>query len=314
VFGARAIIASLIEMRFVMKQLVRAACSFAGVAVALACTAEPESSSTTAAPNVVQLSSANLSFQAPDTIDTGWTRFTFSSGDSDIHYAHIVQLDSGRSVNDLLTAYVEAIRTSGPRPKWIRRFGGPGGAAPGVGTANVIQHLEPGNYVWICPIEDAAGNPHFGKGEAKAFVVRAATSSSAQGASPVASTTIRLMDFTFTTDSALKAGRRTIRVENVGIEPHDLVMMKLAPGETLEDVRAFMNPEAARRPGAPPLPPQPPKSLENGTGGIAAIASGMHVFFEADLTPGDYILICMATAPDGRAHIEHGMIRQIRIE
>jgi len=33
--------------------------------------------------------------------------------------------------------------------------------------------------------------------------------------------------------------------------------------------------------------------------------------FEADLTPGEYVMMCMATAPDGRSHIEHGMIRQI---
>lgn len=122
------------------------------------------------------------------------------------------------------------------------------------------------------------------------------------------------MDFTFRVDSQLKAGRHTIRVENAGLEPHDLVMMKLAPGETLDDVRSFMNPERARRPGAADTPPPPLKSLENLGGGIAVIGSGMHVFFEADLTPGEYVLICMTTAPDGRAHIEHGMIQQVRIQ
>jgi len=39
----------------------------------------------------------------------------------------------------------------------------------------------------------------------------------------------------------------------------------------------------------------------------------MESFFEADLSPGDYVLLCMATAPDGRSHIEHGMVRQFRI-
>jgi hypothetical protein len=48
-------------------------------------------------------------------------------------------------------------------------------------------------------------------------------------------------------------------------------------------------------------------------GGIAVIAPGMHVFLEADLAPGEYVLACMATAPDGRSHIEHGMIQQVRI-
>lgn len=147
----------------------------------------------------------------------------------------------------------------------------------------MTQNLEPGNYVWICPIEDNAGNPHFGKGESKSFVVRAPTNPAGNAASPVASALIRLMDFTFTVDSQLKAGRHTIRVENAGVEPHDLVMLKLAPGETLQDVRSFMNPERARRPGDADRAPAPLKSLENGFGGIAAIAPGMHVFFETDL-------------------------------
>ena len=74
-----------------------------------------------------------------------------------------------------------------------------------------------------------------------------------------------------------------------------------------------MNPERARRadPTGDPVPSL--ASLGTGAGGIAAIAPGMESFFEADFTPGEYVLVCMATAPDGRSHIEHGMIRQIRI-
>jgi hypothetical protein len=39
----------------------------------------------------------------------------------------------------------------------------------------------------------------------------------------------------------------------------------------------------------------------------------MEVFFEADFTPGEYVLVCMATAPDGRSHIEHRMSKQINV-
>jgi hypothetical protein len=292
-----------------MKRLVLAL-----VALLASCTTQQETSpqdSSSFMPNVVVLSSANYTFQAPDTVDAGWTRFLFSNNGDDIHYAHIVQLDSGKTVPELLAVYAEAIRTSGPRPKWVTRFGGPGGAPPG-GSSSVIQNLEPGNYVWICPIEDNAGHPHFGKGESKAFVVRATNNRDA--ASPVATAVIRLADYGFTVDSQLKAGRHTIRVENAGVEPHDLVVMQLAPGKTLEEVRSFLNPERARRPGEADQPPPPLESLVTGFGGIAAIASGMHVFFETDLTPGDYVLVCMATAPDGRSHVEHGMIQQIRIQ
>jgi hypothetical protein len=279
-----------------------------------ACERKPSSQNlASVTPTVVPLSSANYTFDAPDTVDAGWTTFQFSNNGDDIHYAHIVQLDSGRTVKELLEAYAEAIRTSAARPKWIRRFGGPGGAAPG-GSSAVTQNLEPGSYVWICPVEDTTGHPHFAKGESKAFVVRAAANPARQAPPPEASAVIRLMDFSFTVDSQLTAGRHMIRVENAGLEPHDLVMLKLAPGETLEQVRSFLNPERARRPGEAGQPLPPLKSLELLAGGIAVIAPGMHVFFQTDLTPGEYVLVCMTTAPDGRAHIEHGMIQQIRIQ
>ena len=286
------------------------------VALLPACTAgneAPRQDPAAAAPNVVSLTATEYAIQAPDTIPAGWTTFRLTNLGGEIHYGHIVRLEPGRTVPELVEAYAEAIRTSGPRPKWVTRFGGPGGTAPGDSSA-VTQYLEPGSYVWICPVEDANGAPHFGKGESRPFVVRAADPAEAgPAASPVADVTVRLLDFSFALDAPLRAGRHTVRVENAGVEPHDLVLMKLAPGKTAEDVRTWLNPERARRPGQAEEPPPSFESLGTGAGGIAAIAPGMASYFEADFTPGEYVLICMATAPDGRSHIEHGMIRQVSI-
>ncbi len=301
-----------------MNKLTLGALWVAFVAVLPACTTEDgvrRQNLATFASNVVTLSTADHTFQAPDTIDAGWTTFRFANNGDDIHYAHIVRLDSGRTVPELIDAYALAIRTSGPRPAWVKRFGGPGGAAPG-DSSNVTEYLEPGSYVWVCPVEDSAGTPHFSKGEFTTFVVRAASANSGvQASAPVASAVIRLMDFTFALDAPIKAGHHTVRVENGGMQPHDLVMMKLAPGKTLDEVRRFLNPERARRPDEASQPqPTFESFVAKGGGGIAAIAPGMKVFFAGDLPPGDYVLACMATAPDGRSHIEHGMIQQIHIE
>ncbi len=297
-----------------MKQPTLKALFIAFIVALPSCKSEQEAPLTSTAPNVVKLSTADYKFQAPDTLPAGWTTFRFANNGNDIHYAHIVRLDSGRTVSELVDAYAEAIRTSGPRPAWVTRFGGPGGAAPG-GSSNVTQDLEPGSYVWICPVEDAGGTPHFSKGEFTTFVVRAASPDVAgQTAAPVASAGIRLMDFAFALEAPLKAGQHTIRVENAGKQPHDLVMLKLAQGKTLEEVRLALNPERARRPDEASQPQPAFESLVTGVGGIAAIAPGMKVFFAANLTQGEYVLACMATAPDGRSHIEHGMIQQIRVQ
>ena len=266
-------------------------------------------------PRVVDLSVANRAFHAPDTLDAGWTTFRFTNDtDEAVHYAHFVRLDSGRSVQELVEYYAEAIRESGPRPTWIVRFGGPGGAGPHQ-TRSVTQNLVPGSYVWICPVENEKGEPHFGVGEYRQFVVRATNADTAEGSGePTASATIRLVDHNFVPDpSQIKAGRHMIRVENNGGEPHDMNMMMLAPGRTIEDVRRFLNPERARRPEDSDEPPPPLHELGSMVGGVAAMAPSMAAYIDAELTPGEYVLFCMVTAPDGRSHIEHGMIRQIRV-
>lgn len=298
-----------------MKQLPPAGRWMAFVALLSACSTggETQGKHLAAVPNVVSLTATEYRFEAPDTIPAGWTSFRLANRGQEVHYGHMVRIDSGKTVPDLVNAYAEAIRTSGPRPKWVTRFGGPGGAFPG-DSSSVVQYLEPGSYVWICPVEDNAGTPHFSKGEFKPFVVRAAEGVVAdRAAGPEASLVIRLMDFSFGLDSAVPAGRHTIRVENVGMEPHDLVMMKLAPGTTVEDLVNALNPERARRADQAAKPPPPMESLATGAGGIAAIAPGMESFFEANLSPGEYVLVCMATAPDGRSHIEHGMTKQFRV-
>jgi len=191
---------------------------------------------------------------------------------------------------------------------------GPGGAVPG-GSAAVTQYIEPGTYVLICPVEDSTGSPHFTKGEFRPIVVRSSGSGAlAQDAAPSSTATIRLLDFGFAVDSQLTAGEHTLRVSNAGVEAHDLVMMKLAPGITLGDVSRAMNPEAARRTDSAAKPPVPLESLGTLTGCIAAIHSGMDVFFAITLTRGDYVLLCMATAPDGRSHIEHGMAQRVSVQ
>lgn len=277
----------------------------------LAPAAPPVAAAPASAPKVVNLSISGHAWQAPDSVDAGWTTWRFENKGDDLHYAHVVRLDPGKTVTDLVEAYAHAIRTSGPRPTWITRFGGPGAAPPG-GTASVTQLLVPGNYAWICPVEDASGNPHFKEGEFKTFTV-SATNTATATATPAADAVIRLMDYAYVLDAPLKAGRQTLRFVNQGKEAHDINLLKLAPGKTLDEVRLWLNPERARRTDKGTDPEASLESLVMPMGGVAAIAPGMEAFQEVDLAAGEYVLACMVTAQDGRSHIEHGMIRQISV-
>jgi hypothetical protein len=50
-------------------------------------------------------------------------------------------------------------------------------------------------------------------------------------------------------------------------------------------------------------------------GGLAVIDSGTSAVLAADLSPGDYGLICfMPDTKDGKPHFMHGMMSQIKVE
>jgi hypothetical protein len=204
-------------------------------------------------------------------------------------------------LDDFLVAYTEAFRTTGPRPPWAPRYGGPGAADPD-GSSNATQHLEPGNYAWICIMNVPDGIPHVVKARmAKAFAVRASNSASAPQTAPAASLVFQLVEYFFRITGPLTAGRQVIRVENAGTEAHEVGLLRLAPGKTVEDFRGWMqNPQ-----GPPP---------GNSVGGVSSLAPNLEAYFEVDLTPGEYVILCFVTAPDGRSHAEHGMIQHVRID
>ena len=132
-----------------MKQLPPAGRWIAFVAVLSACSTKEETpgQNLAAAPNVVSLTATEYAFEAPDTIPAGWTNFRLANRGQEVHYGHIVRLEPGRTVPELVDAYAEAIRTSGPqRPRrtswsvsWIFRshsilLSRPGGTRSGSRT------------------------------------------------------------------------------------------------------------------------------------------------------------------------------------
>lgn len=230
----------------------------------------------------------------------GLTTFQLVNDSDQLHMAHLIKLEGGRTLDDFLVAYNEAFRTVGPRPPWATRLGGPGVADPR-GRSNATHYLEPGSYAWVCLMNVPDGIPHVVKaGMAKAFAVRARDRGASPVTAPEASVVIRLVDYAFNISAPLTAGRHMIRVENAGAEPHEVGLLKLAPGKTMQDFEAWLqNPQG-------PLP-------ASSVGGVSSLAANMEAYFEVNLTPGDYVFLCLVTAPDGRPHTEHGMIQQIHI-
>lgn len=235
-------------------------------------------------------------YQVPKEIPAGPTRMQLVNQGQELHHAQLIRLEQGKTLADLT-----APRPAGPPPEWAVPVGGPGAVGPG-DSSSVIQTLTPGRYVIFCFIPSLSDHKeHLAKGMIAEFQVTA--SRGVQVRLPKADLTVRMLDFGFAPSAPLVAGKRNIRVINDGPQLHEMVLTMLPPGKTAADLLAW-NPETATE-------PPPARYL----GGTVALAPGGEAIVEADLEPGQYVLICyIPDSKDGKPHFAHGMVLPITVQ
>jgi hypothetical protein len=254
-------------------------------------------------PSVVTVTATDYGFEAPDTLQEGWTTFHLVNNGGVLHTAQLVKLKEGQTLDGFREAYAEALENDGP---WntLGLIGGTAAPLPGQ-SINATLHLEAGHYAWYCPFRSEDGVPYvLGHQMARPFVVTQRGASAPQPVAPEANVTITMVDYAFLLSAPLSAGTNVIRVENQGPEPHEVLLMKLAPGKSVEDMRTYLEADDFQSPGP----------LSSSLGGVVVEAVGGEAYFQAELTSGDYVLFCTLTAPDGRRHWEHGMLMPVRVD
>lgn len=245
-------------------------------------------------PNVVTVHATDYAFSAPDRIPAGMTTFKLMNDGKTFHHVAIVRLDSAKTLADLAAAF----KQPGPPPRWAAFLGGPNAPDPG-GEANATLNMKPGNYALVCLVDVPGGVPHFARGMVHPLTVTP-TASPATTA-PVADATMTLRDYGFAMTRPLTAGVHTIKVRNTAAQPHEVEIIKLAPGKTSQDVLSWMQKPQGPLPGS-------------GIGGVAPTGPGAPVYFTANFTPGNYMLICFVPdAKDGKPHFMHGMLQTIKV-
>jgi plastocyanin len=274
------------------------------IAVALAACSKPDQNPETAAappapaPNVVSFTAADFNYTGPDTIPAGVTTLQLVNTGAQPHHMFLVKLNEGKTAQDLMTAMQAPNATT--MPSWAVEWGGPNAAEPGKTVAATVS-MEAGNYVVFCVIPGPDGVPHVAKGMMRMLTAVPPAASAQAAPEPAADITMTLVDYGFTLSTPLTPGRHTIKFDNTAAQPHEVVLVKLNPGTTMQQWVDAANKMTG------PLPGQ----LMDG---MAGIAPGKHGYATVDITPGEYGLVCFAPdMKDGKPHFLHGMIQQITV-
>ncbi len=270
-------------------------------AVALAaggCAKKPAPPVAQAGPNHVIVTTTDFAFTAPDSISAGLEMFHLANKGPSIHHVQVVQLDSGKTVADLM----DALKNPGPPPAWAHYVGGPNAVAPvPTDTSVAWLTLTPGNYALICFVPDTAGVPHFAHGMVRPLTVTKNDSTPAPAPQP--DVVIHLKDYQFDITGNLTAGAHTIRIVNDGPQPHEMLIAQMAPRKKAIDLANWVMTGKMR--GAPPAKP---------LGGATTLAPGASQVIAVTLTPGNYGLLCFVPdAKDGKPHAMHGMVKDLTV-
>lgn len=248
----------------------------------------------------VTFEATDYGFTGPDTIPAGLVSARVVNKGKDLHHIQFLRLDAGKTMADFTAAAKADPSVVFGKVSWVKYEGGPNAVVPGESTSAIVN-LEPGNYVVACIIPDPKGVPHVIHGMVKALTVKGPAVSKVS--EPKAAVTITAHDFNFSPDKPIAAGKQTIRFENSGTQPHEVVLVQLPPGKTVKD---FADGFAPGHSGPPPGKP---------IGGVAGLYKGGHAYFTAKIDPGHYGLICFFEDPTKKApHFALGMMYDFEVK
>ena len=248
------------------------------------------------APRVVTVTAHDFRYEAPSSIPAGTVTFRLKNAGKEIHHLWVVQLAKGKTPAEF-TAAMQHWGSDLRMPSWATDVGGPNSADPGQ-SADGTMTLEPGTYMLVCWIPSSDGMLHVMKGMVKTLMVT--EKGSTPVAEPTADMNLTLDDYAFELSTPIKAGHHTIRVENRARQSHEVVIGRLHSGHAMKDAILWMN--------GGQYGPSPVTAI----GGAAGLATGRHMYFTADFTPGTYVLLCfIPDVKDGKPHSDHGMIKEI---
>ena len=168
------------------------------------------------------------------------------------------------------------------------------GGASNTADGKVIVDLKPGRHVLINFPED--GPP----------TVAPFTAGEPSGATaPTADVVVDLVDFNFAIPAEIEAGPKVWQISNKGEQWHEMAIVKLSEGATVDDVLAMLQSEEETE-GPPPF---------EDIAFWAPNSPGETGYVTWDLPAGEYTVICFLPdlAGDMTSHAAHGMVATLTV-
>lgn len=247
-----------------------------------------------AAPPEVHFTAKDFAFEGPDTISSGWTTLVLHNAGPSLHHLLLLHLTEGKTMEDFKAALGQMKPTDMMPPMWAVPAGGVNPPDPGADTRATVD-IQPGNYAVVCIVDIPGHVPHMMKGMIKGLTVTPSTGPAAPA--PTADVTITAVDFAYAPSAPLTAGHHEIKFVNNGTQPHELEILRLGEGKTVDDLVAW---------GQAAEGPPPGSSL----GGVAPMMPGEVAYTPVDLTPGNYVMLCFVPDPtkNNMPHLAEGMM------
>ncbi|MFD2101727.1 hypothetical protein [Flagellimonas iocasae] len=262
----------------------------------------------------VSILTKSMEFFSADTLYSGWNTLVYENQSPEVHFVLLDLYPEGKTVMDtkaeVLPPFDEgmklimegdmenAVAAFGKLPEWFQQItfmGGTGFISPQY-TAKSTVYLEPGTYVMECYVKMFNGEWHTSHGMLKEVIVKE-ESTELQPPTPTVTVEISSIDGIVLRDSIM-SGKQVIRTNFLDQKiwehfvGHDINLVKYEDGASLDSLiqwMNWMNPDGLRTPA--------PEGFTF-LGGMNNLSGGSHGFFEADLSPGNYVLISEVPAVD----------------
>jgi uncharacterized cupredoxin-like copper-binding protein len=227
-----------------------------------------------AAAAVLEITATEFSFDHSAEVPAGTVTLAVDNIGATEHVTILSRIEEGATFDDALAAMEGPPEEALDTPQL-----GVGGVAPGA-SGNAVAVLEPGQYLLLCPLPTPDGPPHFAQGMVSELTV---TEPAAAAELPSAEARVTATEFAFDGIPELGAGEHVVALDNAGEQEHELNLVELAEGKTIDDVIAHYS--------GPPGQGEPP--MRNLGGPLINPATSQQVLSRFELEAGkSYAFIC----------------------